>query len=249
MNHTFNFNRFYNYAISFIAFNKRFLTIMAVLFMIPAVLAVCGAGLTVVFIALSVDAALLPLCTNTPDHPMWNQLPEASELEKYITETVIKIIYSVIPFAIHAAFVVGHKSPFTDGFQIEFLLFMWIEMCFATFFATINVNTDGLFSKGSIMEPLYYSVGAIITRISFNITYIALIGLMELFFSGYGFWRHPFSLQTNCWMMVAIVVMSVLLYFLYYYNNTKRFAKYKYYYEINGKRIWTNEEIDLSQFK
>ena len=94
--------------------------------------------------------------------------------------------------------------------QIEFLLFMWIEMCFATFFATINVNTDGMFSKGSIMEPLYYSVGAIITRISFNITYIALIGLMELFFSGYGFWRHPFSLQTNCWMMVAIVVMSVL---------------------------------------
>ncbi len=49
--------------------------------------------------------------------------------------------------------------------------------------------------------------------------------------------------------MVAIVVMSVLLYFLYYHNNTKRFAKFKYYYEINGERIWTNEEIDLSQFK
>ncbi|MBR2195032.1 MAG: hypothetical protein IJ911_05390 [Salinivirgaceae bacterium] len=91
MNHTFNLNRFYNYAISFIAFNKRFLTIMAVLFMVPAILAVCGAGLIVVFIALSVDAALLPLCTNTPDRPMWNQLPEASELEKYITETVIKL--------------------------------------------------------------------------------------------------------------------------------------------------------------
>ena len=249
MNHTFNLNRFYNYAISFIAFNKRFLTIMAVLFMVPAILAVCGAGLIVVFIALSVDAALLPLCTNTPDRPMWNQLPEASELEKYITETVIKIIYSVIPFAIHAAFVIGYKSPFTDGFQIEFLLFMWIEMCFATSCAIRNVIPFHIPSKNSIEEPLYYSKGAIFLRIFWNIMFTYCVGFYELCVSGFGFWRLPFSLQANCWMMVAIVVMSVLLYFLYYHNNTKRFAKFKNYYEINGERIWTNEEIDLSQFK
>ena len=239
MNQTFDFKRFWQYSTSYISLNKSFLKLMAVFFTIPAVLSLCGANQVIVFAALSLCAALLPIRTNIPDWPPCVLLPEASVLEKFATETAIKIVYLLIPITIHAAFVIGQQSPFTDGFQIEFILYTWINIWLGTFTANCSVGQIITATRKSIWEFPYYSKTAKCSRVIDSITMVGSVGLLEFFFTGYNCWRLPLSTKAN-WSLFAVgMVLFILQYFHYHYINTKRFAKYPKYYELpDGSRVW-----------
>ena len=242
MNQTFDFKRFWQYATSYISLNKSFLKLMAVLFTVPAVLSLCGANQIIVFVALSLCAALLPIRTNIPDWPPCVLLPEASVLEKFATETAIKIVYLLIPITIHAAFVIGQQSPFTDGFQIEFILYTWINIWMGTFTANCSAGQRMIYTPRNIIEEYpYYSTFAKCFRVIDSITIVWSVGLLEFFFTGYNCWRLPFSTKANWFLFAGGMVLLILQYFHYYYVNTKKFANRKYYELPDGSRVWEKE--------
>ena len=125
MNQTFNLKRFCRYAVSYLRVNKWYLLIMVVLFMIPAtVLSVLSTpepdG---VRFLLAIGVIAVAFRTNLPDSSMRHLVAESSVVEKFVTETVIKIAYAGIPFAVHAVLA---KQLFTDGFEVDYLILLWI---------------------------------------------------------------------------------------------------------------------------
>lgn len=138
MNQAFNLKRFFKYAVSYLWLNKWYLIITALLFMVSATLFSLFNEAPGVLMMLSLGTAIVSLRTNAPDGPQRHLLPQSTVIEKFLTESLIKIAFVVIPFAIHAALIDSSQSLFTDGFQIEYLALIWLVIWLATPFAIVN---------------------------------------------------------------------------------------------------------------
>lgn len=212
MNQTFNLKRFCRYAVSYLRVNKWYLLIMAVLFMIPAtVLSVLPTpepdG---VRFLLAIGVIAVAFRTNLPDSSMRHLVAESSVVEKFVTETVIKIAYAGIPFAVHAVLT---KQLFTDGFEVDYLILLWIMIWVVTVLRTPkygSINTESARNKIQTFVIFMYS-----------------ISYMSLILERYSSYRPlgvtmPYPFRVKILLLVVGTALAVLSYYLF----NKRYADY-----------------------
>ncbi|MBO7144716.1 MAG: hypothetical protein J6W13_07810 [Salinivirgaceae bacterium] len=211
MNQTFNLKRFCRYAVSYLRVNKWYLLIMAVLFMVPAtVLSVLSTpepdG---VRFLLAIGVIAVAFRTNLPDSSMRHLVAESSVVEKFVTETVIKIAYAGIPFAVHAVLA---KQLFTDGFEVDYLILLWIMIWTVTALRTPkygSVYTESARNKIRTFSILLYCIMHMSLFLD-RYSYRPLVATM------------PYSLLVKIVLLVVGTVLLVLSYRLF----NKRFADY-----------------------
>ena len=211
MNQTFNLKRFCRYAVSYLRVNKWYLLIMVVLFMVPAtVLSVLPTpepdG---VRFLLAIGVIAVAFRTNLPDSSMRHLVAESSVVEKFVTETVIKIAYAGIPFAVHAVLA---KQLFTDGFEVDYLILLWIMIGTVTALRTPkygSVNTESAREKIRTFTILMYCIMHMSLFLD-RYSYRPLVATM------------PYSLRVKIVLLVVGTVLLVLSYRLF----NKRFADY-----------------------
>ena len=211
MNQTFNLKRFCRYAVSYLRVNKWYLLIMVVLFMVPAtVLSVLPTpepdG---VRFLLAIGVIAVAFRTNLPDSSMRHLVAESSVVEKFVTETVIKIAYAGIPFAVHAVLA---KQLFTDGFEVDYLILLWIMIWTVTALRTPkygSVNTESAREKIRTFTILMYCIMHMSLFLD-RYSYRPLVATM------------PYSLRVKIVLLVVGTVLLVLSYRLF----NKRFADY-----------------------
>ncbi len=211
MNQTFNLKRFCRYAVSYLRVNKWYLLIMVVLFMVPAtVLSVMSAPQpdSVRFL-LAIGVIAVAFRTNLPDSSMRHLVAESSVVEKFVTETVIKIAYAGIPFAVHAVLA---KQLFTDGFEVDYLIVLWIMIWTVTALRTPkygSVYTESARNKIRTFSILLYCIMHMSLFLD-RYSYRPLVATM------------PYSLRVKIVLLVVGTVLLVLSYRLF----NKRFADY-----------------------
>ena len=211
MNQIFNIKRFLRYAISYLLINKWYLLIMAVLFMVPAtVLSVLstpepdGVRFLLAFGVIAVACR-----SNLPDSSIRHLVAESSVVEKFVTETVIKIAYAGIPFAVHAVLA---KQLFTDGFDVDYLILLWIMIWTVTALRTPkygSVHTESARNKIRTFSILLYCIMHMSLFLD-RYSYRPLVATM------------PYSLRVKIVLLVVGTVLLVLSYRLF----NKRFADY-----------------------
>ena len=211
MNQTFNIKRFSRYAISYLLINKWYLLIMAVLFMVPAtVLSVLSTpepdG---VRFLLAFGVIAVAFRTNLPDSSMRHLVAESSVVEKFATETVIKIAYAGIPFAVHA---VLSKQLFTDGFEVDYLILLWIMIWTVT----------------ALRTPKYGSVHTESARNKIRTFSIILYCIMNmsLFIDRYSYRPLVATMPYSLWVKIVLLVVGTVLLVLSYRLFNKRFVDY-----------------------
>lgn len=211
MNQTFNLKRFCRYAVSYLRVNKWYLLIMVVLFMIPAtVLSVLSTpepdG---VRFLLAIGVIAVAFRTNLPDSSMRHLVAESSVVEKFVTETVIKIAYAGIPFAVHAVLA---KQLFTDGFEVDYLILLWIMIWTVTALRTPkygSVYTESARNKIRTFSILLYCIMHMSLFLD-RYSYRPLVATM------------PYSLLVKIVLLVVGTVLLVLSYRLF----NKRYVDY-----------------------
>lgn len=212
MNQTFNIKRFGRYAASYLIVNKWYLLIMVALFMVPAtVLSVLSTpepdG---VRFLLALGAIAVAMRSNLPDSSMRHLVAESSVVEKFVTEAVIKIAYAGIPFAVHAVLA---KQFFTDGFEVDYLILLWIIIWSVTILRTPkygSINTESARHKIQIFLICLYSI-----------TYISLI------LGRYSNRTLDTSMPYPLWVKILLMVVGMALFGLSYYLYNKRFVDYE----------------------
>ena len=212
MNQTFNIKRFGRYAASYLMVNKWYLLIMVALFMIPAtvlsVLSIPEPDGVRFLLALGVMAVAMR--SNLPGCPMRHLVAESSVVEKFVTETAIKIAYAGIPFAVHAVLA---KQFFTDGFEVDYLILLWIIIWSVTILRTPkygSINTESARHKIQIFLICLYSI-----------TYMTLI------LGRYSNRTLDTSMPYPLWVKILLLVVGMALFGLSYYLYNKRFADYE----------------------
>ena len=212
MNQTFNIKRFGRYVASYLMVNKWYLLIMVALFMVPAtVMSVLSTpepdG---VRFLLALGAIAVAMRSNLPDSSMRHLVAESSVVEKFVTETAIKIAYAGIPFAVHAVLA---KQFFTDGFEVDYLILLWIIIWSVTILRTPkygSINTESARHKIQIFLICLYSI-----------TYISLI------LGRYSNRTLDTSMPYPLWVKILLLVVGMALFGLSYYLYNKRFADYE----------------------
>ena len=212
MNQTFNIKRFGRYAASYLMVNKWYLLIMVALFMVPAtvlsVLSIPEPDGVRFLLALGVMAVAMR--SNLPGCPMRHLVAESSVVEKFVTETVIKIAYAGIPFAVHAMLA---KQLFTDGFVVDYLILLWIIIWSVTILRTPkygSINTESARHKIQIFLICLYSI-----------TYMTLI------LGRYSNRTLDTSMPYPLWVKILLMVVGMALFGLSYYLYNKRFVDYE----------------------
>lgn len=211
MNQTFNLKRFCRYAVSYLRVNKWYLLIMVVLFMVSAtVLSVLPTpepdG---VRFLLAIGVIAVAFRTNLPDSSMRHLVSESSVVEKFVTETVIKIAYAGIPFAVHAVLA---KQLFTDGFEVDYLILLWIMIWTVTALRTPkygSINTESARNKIQKFLICLYSI-----------TYISLI------LGHYSNRTLDTSMPYPLWVKILLFAVGTALLVLSYYLFNKRYVDY-----------------------
>lgn len=211
MNQTFNLKRFCRYAVSYLRVNKWYLLIMVVLFMVSAtVLSVLPTpepdG---VRFLLAIGVIAVAFRTNLPDSSMRHLVAESSVVEKFVTETVIKIAYAGIPFAVHAVLA---KQLFTDGFEVDYLILLWIMIWTVTALRTPkygSINTESARNKIQKFLICLYSI-----------TYISLI------LGHYSNRTLDTSMPYPLWVKILLFAVGTALLVLSYYLFNKRYVDY-----------------------
>ena len=212
MNQTFNIKRFGRYAASYLIVNKWYLLIMVALFMVPAtVMSVLSTpepdG---VRFLLALGAIAVAMRSNLPDSSMRHLVAESSVVEKFVTETAIKIAYAGIPFAVHAVLA---KQFFTDGFEVDYLILLWIIIWSVTILRTPkygSINTESARHKIQIFLICLYS-----------------ISYMTLILGRYSNRTLDTSMPYPLWVKILLLVVGMALFGLSYYLYNKRFADYE----------------------
>lgn len=212
MNQTFNIKRFGRYAASYLMVNKWYLLIMVALFMVPAtVLSVLSTpepdG---VRFLLALGAIAVAMRSNLPDSSMRHLVAESSVVEKFVTETAIKIAYAGIPFAVHAVLA---KQFFTDGFEVDYLILLWIMIWTVTALRTPkygSVHTESARNKIRTFSILLYCIMHMSLFIERHSSYRPLVATM------------PYSLLVKIVLLVVGTVLLVLSYRLF----NKRYVDY-----------------------
>lgn len=211
MNQTFNLKRFCRYAVSYLRVNKWYLLIMAMLFMIPAtVLSVLSTPESDgVRFLLAIGVIAVAFRTNLPDSSMRHLVAESSVVEKFVTETVIKIAYAGIPFAVHAVLA---KQLFTDGFEVDYLILLWIMIWTVT----------------ALRTPKYGSVYTESARNKIRTFSILLYCIMHmsLFLDRYSYRPLVATMPYSLWVKIVLLVVGTVLLVLSYRLFNKRFADY-----------------------
>jgi multidrug transporter EmrE-like cation transporter len=185
---------------------------MVALFMVPAtVLSVLSTpepdG---VRFLLALGAIAVAMRSNLPDSSMRHLVAESSVVEKFVTETAIKIAYAGIPFAVHAVLA---KQFFTDGFEVDYLILLWIIIWSVTILRTPkygSINTESARHKIQIFLICLYSI-----------TYISLI------LGRYSNRTLDTSMPYPLWVKILLLVVGMVLFGLSYYLYNKRFADYE----------------------
>ena len=212
MNQTFNIKRFGRYAASYLMVNKWYLLIMVALFMVPAtVLSVLSTSEPDgVRFLLALGAIAVAMCSNLPDSSMRHLVAESSVVEKFVTETVIKIAYAGIPFAVHAVLA---KQFFSDGFEIDYLILLWIMT----------------WAVSALRTPKYGSINTESARHKIQIFLICLYSIshMTLIFGRYSNRTLDTSMPYPLWVKILLLVVGMALFGLSYYLYNKRFADYE----------------------
>ena len=212
MNQTFNIKRFGQYAASYLVVNKWYLLIMVVLFMVPAtvlsVLSTPEPDGTRFLLALGV--IVVAMRSNLPDSPMRHLVAESSVVEKFVTETAIKIAYAGIPFAVHAVLA---KQFFTDGFEVDYLILLWIMIWAVT----------------ALRTPKYGSINTESARYKLQTFLICLycITYTSLIIGRYSDRTLDISMPYPLWVKILLLVVGMVLFGLSYYLYNKRFADYE----------------------
>ena len=211
MNQIFNLKRFCRYAVSYLRVNKWYLLIMAVLFMVPAtVLSVLSTpepdG---VRFLLAIGVIAVAFRTNLPDSSMRHLVAESSVVEKFVTETVIKIAYAGIPFAVHAVLA---KQLFTDGFEVDYLILLWIMIWTVT----------------ALRTPKYGSVYTESARNKIRTFSILLYCIMHmsLFLDRYSYRPLVATMPYSFWVKILLLVVGTVLLVLSYRLFNKRYVDY-----------------------
>lgn len=212
MNQTFNLKRFLRYTVSYLRVNKWYLLIMAVLFMVPAtVLSVLSTpepdG---VRFLLAIGVIAVAFRTNLPDSSMRHLVAESSVVEKFVTETVIKIAYAGIPFAVHAVLA---KQLFTDGFEVDYLILLWIMIWTVTALRTPkygSVYTESARKKIQTFTILLYCISYMSLFIERHSSYRPLVATM------------PYSL----WVKILLLAVGTALLVLSYHLFNRRYVDY-----------------------
>ena len=212
MNQTFNIKRFGRYAASYLMVNKWYLLIMVALFMVPAtVLSVLSTpepdG---VRFLLAFGVVAVACRSNLPDSSMRHLVAESSVVEKFVTETVIKIAYAGIPFAVHAMLA---KQLFTDGFEVDYLILLWIIIWSVTILRTPkygSINTESARHKIQIFLICLYSTS-----------------YMTLILGRYSNRTLDTSMPYPLWVKILLLVVGMVLFGLSYYLYNKRLADYE----------------------
>lgn len=212
MNQTFNIKRFGRYAASYLIVNKWYLLIMVALFMVPAtVLSVLSTpepdG---VRFLLALGAIAIAMLSNLPESSMRHLVAESSVVEKFVTETAIKIAYAGIPFAVHAVLA---KQFFTDGFEVDYLILLWIIIWSVTILRTPkygSINTESARHKIQIFLICLYSTS-----------------YMTLILGRYSNRTLDTSMPYPLWVKILLLVVGMVLFGLSYYLYNKRFADYE----------------------
>ena len=218
MNQTFNLKRFCRYAVSYLRVNKWYLLIMVVLFMIPAtVLSVLSTpepdG---VLVALAIGLVMVGLRTNLPDSSMRHLVSESSVAEKFTTESVLKIAFVGIPFAVHAALANnGAQQPFADGFDIDYLAILWVVMWLSTTLRTPRYGSLNTESARRKMEILMY--------VLFSIEYIFFF--IDRYVPHAQGPQEPY-LPYPLWVKILLLAVGTALLVLSYYLFNKRYVDY-----------------------
>ena len=211
MNQTFNIKRFGRYAASYLMVNKWYLLIMVALFMVPAtVLSVLSTpepdG---VRFLLALGAIAVAMRSNLPESSMRHLVAESSVVEKFVTEAVIKIAYAGIPFAVHAVLA---KQFFIDGFEVDYLILLWIIIWSVTILRTPkygSINTESARHKIQIFLICLYSTS-----------------YMTLILGRYSNRTLDTSMPYPLWVKILLLVVGMVLFGLSYYLYNKRFADY-----------------------
>lgn len=212
MNQTFNLKRFCRYAVSYLRVNKWYLLIMAMLFMVPAtVLSVMSTpepdG---VRFLLAIGVIAVAFRTNLPDSSMRHLVAESSVVEKFVTETVIKIAYAGIPFAVHAVLA---KQLFTDGFEVDYLILLWIMIWTVTALRTPkygSIYTESARKKIQTFTILLYCISYMSLFIERHSSYRPLVATM------------PYSL----WVKILLLAVGTALLVLSYHLFNRRYVDY-----------------------
>lgn len=212
MNQTFNLKRFCRYAVSYLRVNKWYLLIMVVLFMIPAtVLSVMSTpepdG---VRFLLAIGVIAVAFRTNLPDSSMRHLVSESSVVEKFVTETVIKIAYAGIPFAVHAVLA---KQLFTDGFEVDYLILLWIMIWTVTALRTPkygSIYTESARKKIQTFTILLYCISYMSLFLERHSSYRPLVATM------------PYSL----WVKILLLAVGTALLVLSYHLFNRRYVDY-----------------------
>ncbi len=211
MNQTFNLKRFCRYAVSYLRVNKWYLLIMAVLFMVPAtVLSVLstpepdGVRFLLAFGVIAVACR-----SNLPDSSMRHLVAESSVVEKFVTETIIKIVYVGIPFAVHAVLA---KQLFTDGFEVDYLILLWAMIWAVT----------------ALLTPKYGSINTESARNKIQRVLICLycFTYMSLFLERHSYRPLVATMPYSLWVKIVLLVVGTVLLVLSYRLFNKRYVDY-----------------------
>lgn len=212
MNQTFNLKRFLRYTVSYLRVNKWYLPIMVVLFMVPTtVLSVLPTpepdG---VRFLLAIGVIAVAFRTNLPDSSMRHLVAESSVVEKFVSETAIKIAYAGIPFAVHAVLA---KQLFTDGFEVDYLILLWIMIWTVTALRTPkygSIYTESARKKIQTFTILLYCISYMSLFIERHSSYRPLIAIM------------PYSF----WVKILLLAVGTALLVLSYHLFNKRYVDY-----------------------
>ena len=214
MNQTFNIKRFGRYTASYLWVNKWYLLIMVVLFLVPATV------LTVLstprpdeaHFLLTLGVVAVALRSNVPGSSMRYLVAESSITEKFITETLIKVTFLLIPFVVHAAmqptFTV--QALFADGFDADSFIIIWLIMWLATAIRTPQYGSINTASARNKMRNLFY----IFYFVSFTIFDIVRYSNIMI--------KSPYPFWLKFLLLTIGMALAELSYYLFY----KRYLKY-----------------------
>ena len=215
MNQIFNIKRFCRYVAGYLRHNLWFLAIMALIFMVPATIVsvLQNPQPAVVMSMFAIGVTMVAQRSNSPDSTMRHLVPESSVAEKFITETLIKMAFVGIPFAIHAAMqpTITLQTLFADGFNADYLLLLWLIMWTITVNVTMDYKikrTNNTFRK---MACGFYSM-----ELTFFILMVANFATNAL----------DVVPHYSLWVKILLLAVGTALLVLSYYLFNRRYVDY-----------------------
>lgn len=214
MNQTFNIKRFCRYTVSYLLVNKWYLLIMVALFMVPAALlsVLSPKRPDEVHFLLIIGVIAMAMRSNVPGSPMRHLVAESSITEKFIAEALIKIVFVLIPFAVHAAMLpsVSVQTVFADGFDADSFIIIWLIMWLATAIRTPQYGSINTVSARNKMRNL------------FDILYFVSFILLEIV----RYTRFVIKPPYPFWLRFLLLFVGMALAELSYYLFYKRYLNY-----------------------